>query len=714
MASQKQHEWLKQFLQMSGYKPGAAMAGATVAAGGGAAVPNGSPVAASSTGSVGDDALKRPFAAVNASRVQAAGAPPASDDQSAEELLEPPKIVPEKGLIDGPVNEAGLVELQLAAFGLFAGGEREITQEVAWSTSNPTISVSPKGIVSAPLVSAKAVISAKHPRSTVIATAEVEVAPPKAEPSPTKIVVYPPKAELWALQAHEQGQPGRTKQFKAFASFAVKPSPREVTNKVAWSSDQPDVLNVNSDGLAQIPSGYGSGDSSGATKVVKLTAMDRESAAKGVGIGGMAEVTVKVPVLKKMIIHGADKPLDPATWHEFTLTLEYSNGFVPLGGGGGQITWTSDNEAALQFDGDDGRALAKNGGAVKVTATYKPLGRSETINLTVKPRVSSVKVKGKGKDRGGEVGVLTPDDFEEVPSDPDDPDSPKMQVPKVKVQPPPMPKAPPAAAEVLGFLRTLKNSASIRTVKFGQEVHSACATFEDYAKNKVPELAEGNTTAASLFGALTSGIVTAVGAALPGVGGFAAIVIQGYRDVVKGVLVDQVKSAAGPKNDSEALLGVVAALSKHARDLATVLNDRIDKIFAGFVDPIISKVEGKQKLTKDEEKLIYPYVGGGNTAQLDALCESLGLPSKATSKAINIKVYSGLVRKFEVALQYRKIEKEEEELIVNRDDSPEQREKKTRKINNLQNDALQKAKKNTVAATKQRREELEKAEGEMR
>jgi hypothetical protein len=192
-------------------------------------------------------------------------------------------------------------------------------------------------------------------------------------------------------------------------------------------------------------------------------------------------------------------------------------------------------------------------------------------------------------------------------------------------------------------------AVTANTTKYSVCVLKACQAFQNYADPLLEDLRK--VEAEDLFGPI---IEFALKAALGKIGekifeGLEEIekkVAKKVYDVVQGELIKGVQSKLKKKSGVDALKEGVQTMI----DQAGIAADHIAKIAEEEIAaPLhdISKTAGaRTNLSPEQEKIIKAFVD----QDYNAVLEGCGLPSVKTSEAIQLKIYGGLIQKFQERL----------------------------------------------------------------
>ena len=153
---------------------------------------------------------------------------------------------------------------------------------------------------------------------------------------------------------------GITRQYTAIGTYSNSTT-RVITADVTWSSLQPTIASIDTDGLA-------TGESPGAATI---------QAALG-GVTGNTTLTVTAPVLTVIDVTPADPTVDAGRTQQFTATGTYSDGTTGVNVTG-IVTWSSSTTGVASIDAA-GLATSYNEGTTVITATGSAAG---TTTLTV-------------------------------------------------------------------------------------------------------------------------------------------------------------------------------------------------------------------------------------------------------------------------------------------------------------------------------------------
>jgi len=197
----------------------------------------------------------------------------------------------------------------------------------------------------------------------------------------------------------------------------------------------------------------------------------------------------------------------------------------------------------------------------------------------------------------------------------------------------------------------ISNRAAINAEKFAGQVGSACQTFQNYAAGRIEQI-KGELTGGDFAEALASVVLGVVGGEIAGAAGgrigskVAESIIKGVNSVISKKMTEKAKSAAGNGDDVKALGTAVASISDGARESAAGIIDSVTKAIDGPVGEIKRSVNSGERLTADQEDFLGPFYEA-TPETVDAELQRLGIPNVASAKKIYLKIYEGLVKKFE-------------------------------------------------------------------
>jgi trimeric autotransporter adhesin len=224
--------------------------------------------------------------------------------------------------------------LQLTATGHYTNGaQQDLTAQVTWSSSNPTVPIDAGGLATASATAAgattiTATLGAVSGGTTLSVVALSSIAVTPADPSVLT---------------------GATQQFTATGTYADS-SVRDLTARVTWESSNPTVAAINAAGLASA-----SPSASGLTVI---------SAGFGT-VSGSTTLTV-VAVLTAIDVTPANPSVPLGLTQAFTATGRYSDGTtLDLTA---QVAWASSVTAVATIDAS-GLASTAATGATTITAT---------------------------------------------------------------------------------------------------------------------------------------------------------------------------------------------------------------------------------------------------------------------------------------------------------------------------------------------------------
>ncbi len=258
----------------------------------------------------------------------------------------------------------------LVATGTYQNGTtQDITTQVAWAVTDPSVASVSNAAATAGRVSTIAVGS-----TTVTATlagisgkGTITISQAKL----TAITVTPASADVTA---------GTKQPFTATGTYDNGATP-DVTTQVTWSSS--DIT------VAQISNAAGSNGI--ATSLVAGTSTISASLT---GISGTATLTVGAPLLSSIMIAPTDATIEVGNTQAFTVTAVYQNGTTAQVAG----TWTSSDTAVATIaatGGGGGRRAVVTGvaaGTTSITVTYQGLTDSATLTVTAAPTLVGLTV----------------------------------------------------------------------------------------------------------------------------------------------------------------------------------------------------------------------------------------------------------------------------------------------------------------------------------
>jgi hypothetical protein len=201
---------------------------------------------------------------------------------------------------------------------------------------------------------------------------------------------------------------------------------------------------------------------------------------------------------------------------------------------------------------------------------------------------------------------------------------------------------------VVQGLNLASTRARVNAASYAIEVLHACDAFKVYAEPKLKDL-EDEITAGDLAEAV-------LGVALAVVGGQATsrIVNKIGQEVAKEIskrvskaMTDSVKKAGSNKKDTDDLRKAVQSLSMGLQDASTLITEGIGQILDPRIQGIVDKVNNNEPLTGEDNDLAGIFYIAGPEVIDEILERDFGIPSIASAKQIHLRLYSGLVEKFE-------------------------------------------------------------------
>jgi hypothetical protein len=252
--------------------------------------------------------------------------------------------------------------LQLSATGGYAdGSSRDVTNSVAWQSSNPAVTIDAKHVAQASPAPATATIKATDPATGVNGTADVTV--PLAEPDALVIgvTVFPENGLI-----DGGGQLPLTAQVEYGDG-----STRNKTTAVRWQSSDPSI-SINEAGVATARP---------VTATATITATEPVS-----GKVGTTTLTVAPPkgshVLRSIAIEPANSPIPGGGELQFHAVGKFDDG------SSGDITsavdWAS-SLAAVAIDAKGKATAQRVSGVATITATDRLSGKDAKIEVTIAP-----------------------------------------------------------------------------------------------------------------------------------------------------------------------------------------------------------------------------------------------------------------------------------------------------------------------------------------
>lgn len=258
-----------------------------------------------------------------------------------------------------PAIPLGLSQ-QFTATGIYSDDSVfDLTAEVTWSSSDPTIAT-----VSNDAGSAGLATTVKAGTTTITATLGL------VSGSTTLTVKQATLASIAVTPASSSIAIGTTRQFNAIGTYSDS-STLDITKFVTWSSTAPTVAVISNAGNQK---GVATGVGAGSTTI---------RAALGSVVSSGATLTVTNATLQAITITPVDKTIALKTTQQFTATGNFSDGSTQ--DLSAQVTWSSSNTGvAVISNATVSKGLATSvgiGGPITITATFG--GKSGSTTLTV-------------------------------------------------------------------------------------------------------------------------------------------------------------------------------------------------------------------------------------------------------------------------------------------------------------------------------------------
>jgi len=253
------------------------------------------------------------------------------------------------------------VTKQFAASGAYSNGtSQDITTQVAWSSTNPSVvTVTPSGLATAitPGTATINAITGDFGGNTTLTVTSATL---------SSIAVTPAKPSMPV---------GLAEQFTASGTYSDGTS-HDITTQVTWQSSNPSVASINSSGLG--------------TPITPGTATITATSGS---ISGNTTFTVTSATLSSIAVTPANPSIPVGLAKQFTASGTYSDGTnhdITA-----QVTWQSSNPSVATVNGS-GLATAASAGTATITATSGSIsantiltvssgGAGGTINLAWNP-----------------------------------------------------------------------------------------------------------------------------------------------------------------------------------------------------------------------------------------------------------------------------------------------------------------------------------------
>jgi trimeric autotransporter adhesin len=233
---------------------------------------------------------------------------------------------------------------QFTATGSFDDGSTQLLQNVTWSSSSNSATMSSSGLATG-VSTGTATITATS--GSVSGTASLTV----TGASLVSIAVTPANSTM---------APDTIKQFTATGTFSDS-STQDISGLVVWTSSSPAHATISSQGLA-------TGLAAGTTTITAIYGT----------ISGSTGLTVSNVSLVSITVSPANPRINAGTLIKFTATGTFSDGSVATNLSG--VSWKSQHPNLASIRGS-GIAHGKKGGSVTITASA--FGVSGTTTLTV-------------------------------------------------------------------------------------------------------------------------------------------------------------------------------------------------------------------------------------------------------------------------------------------------------------------------------------------
>lgn len=194
----------------------------------------------------------------------------------------------------------------------------------------------------------------------------------------------------------------------------------------------------------------------------------------------------------------------------------------------------------------------------------------------------------------------------------------------------------------------MSNRAKINALQYAQQVESACEAFKVYAEPKIKEI-EDEVTAAELLKSLVSVTGNIVGGGVTGTiaSKLSQQIVSAIAAEINDKIKDKTKDAASNKDDAEALKKAVGSIAMGARDAATKIQEKVGSVVDPVVNSIVVKLNANQSLSESEDELLGMFYMAPPSAVDEYVERFLGIPRVASAKETHVKLFIGLVRKFE-------------------------------------------------------------------
>lgn len=245
---------------------------------------------------------------------------------------------------------------QYTATGIFTdGSNQDLTDQVTWSSSAPAVA----------MVNANGLATGQGPGAVVIG-AVFDTQSDSADLTVTDAVI----TDLQLTPGAVSKPKGQTQQFTATGIFSDG-STRNVTENASWSSADPAVATVDSQGLAK------GVDTGGPVSI----------SASFDGIQDSAQITVTDAVLNSLEVSPGTVSIPLGTEQQYTATGHFSDGSTE--NLTGDVTWESSNSDIATIDGT-GLATSRDiGGPITITASMGDVQDSGelTVNAAALDRI---------------------------------------------------------------------------------------------------------------------------------------------------------------------------------------------------------------------------------------------------------------------------------------------------------------------------------------
>lgn len=204
------------------------------------------------------------------------------------------------------------------------------------------------------------------------------------------------------------------------------------------------------------------------------------------------------------------------------------------------------------------------------------------------------------------------------------------------------------ATRAVEALHNASNRAKINALQYGLQVQFACDAFKNYADPKIKDL-EGRLTAGKLAGALLEKGLAAI--PIPGLGAITNELGKKIAEKAADFIKDKIAKAAGEKVSEDdnvaALKAAVQSIAQGAQDAATGIQEAVGSQLDPVVNSIIQKTNQNETLTDQEQDFVAQFYMAPEDAVDQALETFCGIPTGASAKATQIRLYRSFVESFE-------------------------------------------------------------------